>query len=128
MLRGDEPKIPERPRYSIDKAWSDFHSVFSRSGYPLSLVISGDNFHPQSPQRLEEFCKGGNEWYLGLISPKLVHDAAEALSVLSTMQLKALYHEYGCGGYDRDFHLFAQLKAAYEEASEQGCALMIMVC
>lgn len=127
MVRGEEPKIAEGEWHSIDKAWFDFHTVFRQKSHPLDLVIAGDCLHPQSQQTLEEFCKGGHDWYFGLASPTLVHEAAKALSALSTVELKQWYDEQNCGGYDCSFYFFAQLKSAYTSAADHGNALMIMV-
>lgn len=127
LVRGEEPEIPRNNRHSIDKAWLDFHSVFSKRGYPLSLVVTGDRLHPQSPQTFEDFCKGEYEWYLGFASPELVREAAEALSGISTSQLRKWYDEHDCGGYDLEFYLFSELQSAYAGAAEYGNALMILV-
>jgi hypothetical protein len=127
LVRGEEPKIPDRNCRLIDKAWFDLHSVFRKKGHPLSLVIAGDRLHPQSPRTLEDFCNGGHDWYLGLASPELVREAAEALSGISSVQLRKWYDEQDCGGYDLEFYLFAELKSAYASAAEHGNALMILV-
>jgi hypothetical protein len=128
VLRGEEQKVQHGERHSIDKAWFDFHSVFGKKGPPLSLVITGDYLHPQSSHTIEDFCRGGHEWYLGYASPELVCEAANALSAISTAQLQEWYEESGCGGYDCDFYFFEKLKAAYVSAAEHRNALQILVC
>ncbi len=128
MVRGEEPKIPEGKWHSIDKDWFDFHSIFSKKGYPLNLVITGDHLHPQSQQTLDAFCAGGYDWYFGLASPQLVDEADKALQELSIAELKIWYDDQECGGYDCSFYFLAELKSAYASAAEHGNALMIMVC
>ena len=128
VLRGEEPNVPDGERHSIDKAWFQFHSMFGKAGPPLSLVITGDCLHLQSPHSLEDFCRGGHEWYLGYASPELVREAANALSAISTAQLRQWYEESGCGGYDCNLYFFEKLKSAYVSAAEHRNALQILVC
>jgi hypothetical protein len=128
VRRGGEPKLPDGEWHSIDKAWFDFHSLFGKMGPPLSLVITGDCLHPQSPHTLEDFCRGGHEWYLGYASPELVREAANALSAISTAQVQEWYEESSCGAYDCDFYFFDKLKSAYVSAAEHCNALQILVC
>src|SRR5688572_1964137 len=81
-VAGGEPNLPNGPRYSIDKAWYEFHAVFKVKGPPLSLAIAGDHLHPLSPHSLDEFCEGNHDYYLCFVSPQLVCEVAQALSAL----------------------------------------------
>jgi hypothetical protein len=127
ISRGKEPDTSRGKRHFIDKAWHDFHAVFSRLEHPLNLVIAGDCLHPQSPHSFQEFCAGGHDFFAGFMSPMLVREIAEALLALSPQQLKHWYDELGVGGYDRNFYLFNELKAAYVEAADHGNALIILI-
>jgi hypothetical protein len=127
LVRGEEPQIPEGRWHSVDKAWYAFYRGFHQKGPPLSLAMTGDCLHPLSPQTLDDFCKGGHEWYFGLVSPKLVREVAEALTALSTAELQKSCDECGCGAYACDSYFFTELKSAYASAAERGNALMIMI-
>lgn len=127
IARGGEPDVSRGKRHFIDKAWDDFHTVFERLGPPLSLIIAGDCLHPQSPHSLQDFYKGGHDFYAGFMSAKLVREIADILAALPLLHLTQWYTELGVGGYDRDFYLFDELKAAYVEAAKHGNALMIFI-
>jgi hypothetical protein len=119
ILQGGEPDVSQGSRHFIDKAWHDFHVVFSRLDWPLNLVIAGDGLHPQSPHSLQEFCAEGHDFFAGFMSPALVREIAGALHDLSLQELTRWYDELGVGGYDREFYLFNELKAAYVEAAKR---------
>lgn len=116
------------PGESIDKAWSEFHKVFASLGSPLSLAITGDHRHPVCPQTYDEFRAGEHEIYLGLVSPELVREIAEALSKLTLEEYKRrdfeLHGEDFCFG---DTYL-TTLKAVYANAASQGNAIVVLIC
>jgi hypothetical protein len=127
ILCGGEPDISHGARHFIDKAWDDFHVVFSQCNQPLNLIIAGDSLHPESPHSYQEFCDGGHDFFAGFMSPKLVAEIAAALTELPLHDLRQQYKELGVGGYDTDFYLFNELRAAYLDAAKVGNALMIMI-
>jgi hypothetical protein len=127
ILIGGEPDVSQGARHFIDKAWDDFHVVFSRCNPPLNLVIAGDSLHPESPHSYQDFCDGDHEFFAGFMSPKLVAEIATALTDLPLYDLSQWYSELGVGGYDTGFSLFNELKAAYLDAAKVGNALMIMI-
>jgi len=128
VVAGGEPKLPDEPRHSIDKAWHDFHIVFRSKGPPLSLAIAGDRLHPQSPHTLDEFCKGNHDYYVGFASPRLVREVAEALTGLTASDYKRWESELVGDQYNCGETFFPDLKAAYTEAAVRKNALMIVIC
>lgn len=127
VVSGGEPKLPEVPRHSIDKAWNDFHIVFKSKGPPLSLAIAGDCLHPQSPHSLDEFCEGNHDYFIGFASPSLVREVADALSGVVASDYKRweselIGDEYNCGET-----FFPYLSVAYREAAARKNGLMIVI-
>jgi len=128
VVAGGQPKLPNEPSYSIDKAWNDFHFLFRCKGHPLRHAIAGDYLHPQSPHSLDEFCEGNHEYYLGFASPRLVLEVAHSLTDLSAMDYKRWENELMGTQYNCGETFFPYLKAAYESAAARKNALMIVIC
>jgi Domain of unknown function (DUF1877) len=128
VVAGGEPKLPDEPRHSIDKAWNDFHAVFKVRGPPLSLAIAGDRLHPLSPHNLDEFCEGNHDYYMGFMSPRLVREVADALSTLTASDYKRWESELFGNHYNCGETFFPHLKAAYVDAAGRQNALMIVIC
>jgi hypothetical protein len=124
---GGEPDFPESPRHSIDKAWHDLHAVFRAKGLPLSLAVSGDYLHPLSNHTLDEFCKGGHEYYVGFASPDLVQQVAEHLASVSAADYKRWEVELFGDQYNVGEKYFPHLKTAYLEAAARKNSLMIVI-
>ncbi len=124
---GGEPNFPESPRHSIDKAWHDLHAVFRVKGPPLSLAISGDCLHPLSNHTLDEFCKGGHDYYVGFVSPDLVQQVAKHLSSVTTADYERWESEQLGEQYNVGEMFFPHLKTAYLEAAARKNALMIVI-
>jgi hypothetical protein len=124
---GKEPELGKGERYSIDKAWQDFHLVFQNQNSPLNLAIAGDCLHVLSPHTLEDFWRGGHDYYVGFMSPQLVQKLAVELSHVTLSQLQQWYDELNIGSYDCDQCFFAQLNAAYRDSASTGSALMICI-
>lgn len=124
---GNEPDFGEGHWYSLDKAWHDLYLVFQNKAAPLKFAITGDCQHPLSPHTLEDFCRGGHEYYVGFMAPQLVGTLAVELSSIASSQLQQWYGALGTGGYDRDQHYFAQLKAAYLDSASTSSSLMICI-
>jgi hypothetical protein len=125
LVAGGEPDIDDA-RHSIDKAWSDFHAVFSANGPPLSLAIVGDCLHPQSPHSFEDFCQGGHDYYVGLASPQLVKEIAAVLAEVTKAEYEHL--EFALLGNRYNGGNFDDLKAAYSQSAAHKSALMIVIC
>ena len=128
VVAGREPKLPDHPRHSIDKAWYDFHAVFKAKGPPLNLAISGDQLHPMSPHSFDEFCEGSHDYYIGFASPRLVREAAGSLATTTAADYKRWESELFGDEYNCGETFFPQLKAAYAEAAARQSALMIVIC
>ncbi len=128
VIAGGEPKLPDEPRYSIDKAWNDFHAVFKVKGPPLSLAIAGDYLHTLSAHSLDEFCKGDHEYYVGFASPQLVRKVADALATVTAVDYKQWEGDMFGDQYNCGETFFPYLKAAYKEAAARQNALMIVIC
>jgi hypothetical protein len=124
-VAGGEPDIVGA-RHSIDKAWDDFHAVFSAQGPPLSLAIVGDCLLPQSPHSFEDFCQGGHDYYAGLASPQLVQEVAETLAGLTAAEYERWEIELIGNRYNSAS--FNDLRAAYLAAAAHKSALMIVIC
>src|SRR5262249_36740194 len=125
--KGGEPKLPDEPRYFVDKSWHDFHKVFQQKKPPLNQAMTGDSFHPLSPHSLDDFCAGSHDYYIAFASPKLVRQVAEALEAVTVSNyrrwLRTLFED-GCHyGAER----FVDLKAAYQQAASRKNALMIVI-
>jgi len=127
VIAGREPTFPDQPSHSIDKAWTDFHAVFKVKGPPLSFAIAGDHLYSLSPHRLDDFCDGNHEYYIGFVSPRLVREVADVLSTLTETDYKRSESElFGNDhGYGETF--FPVLKAAYTEAAARKNSLMIVI-
>jgi hypothetical protein len=128
VAAGGDPDLTGGEHYSIDKAWDDFHVIFAAKGPPLSLAISGDCRHPQSPHTLGEFCEGKHDYYLGFASPRLVKEIAKELSTVTDFQFSQWCEQGGKGQYICAATLFPDLKMAYTNAASRGNALVIVIC
>lgn len=113
--------------YRIDKAWYSLHAVLRSKGPLLSLAISGDCVHPQGRHSLDEFIRGDHEYYLGLMSPRLVQEITEALTKVTATKFKQWETELGVDRHFSVAPLFPQLKAVYREAAAEKNALMIVI-
>jgi Domain of unknown function (DUF1877) len=113
--------------HSIDKAWDGLHLVLRSNGPPLSLAITGDCRHPQGGHSLDEFIQGDRDYYIALMSPRLVQEIAAALTNVTAKKLKQWESELGV---ERDSSVdvfLPQLKAAYREAAAEKNGLMIVI-
>ena len=127
IVAGEDPNLTECRNHSLDKAWDSLHSVLQSKGPPLSLAITGDTVHPDGGHSLDEFIQGDHDYYIALMSARLVREVAEALTNVTAEQFKRWESELGGEG-DSAVELFLpQLKAAYQEAAAAKNALMIVI-
>lgn len=128
VAAGGDPDLTGGDHFSIDKAWEDLHVVFAPKGPPLSLAISGDLRHPESPHSLGEFCEGKHDYYVGFASPRLVKEIAEELSTFTDLQFSQWCEQYEHGQNNCAASLFPSLKAVCSNAAARGNALVIVIC
>jgi hypothetical protein len=117
IVAGTAPDLAGCRVHSIDKAWDSLHSVLRSKGPPLSLAITGDRTHPQGGHSLDEFIQGGHDYYIALVSPRLVQEIAEALTNVTPKEFKQWERESGGDRHSAVELFFPQLKAAYREAA-----------
>ena len=127
ILAGEDPDLCGCPAHSIDKAWDSLNAVLQTKGPPLSLAITGDTEHPQGGHCLDEFIAGDYEYYIALISPRLVQKVAEALKTITAKQFKQW--EIDSVGDRRSAveSFFPSLKSAYQDAAKAKNGLMIVI-
>jgi len=114
--------------YWIDAGWYDYHEIFQLSGPPLSMAMSGDSLHPESPHSFEEYCAGGHNHYLGFASPLLVRQIADALLEIPTSLYEGWTRERWPTSKERcSVTFFPDLKRAYSEAASHGNAIEIAI-
>jgi hypothetical protein len=127
IVAGADPDLAGCTVHSLDKAWEILHSVLRSKGRPLSLAIAGDCTHPQGGHSLDEFIDGGHDYYIALMSPRLVQEVAAALTRITAKTFKRWERELGGDRQSAVELFFPQLKAAYREAAAEKNGLMIVI-
>ena len=127
ITAGTDPDLTGCRVHSIDKAWDSLHSVLRSKGPPLSLAITGDCIHPQGGHSLDEFIQGDNDYYIALMSPRLVQEITAALTNVTAKEFKQWESESGDNRHSAVELFFPQLKAAYREAAAEKSGLMIVI-
>jgi hypothetical protein len=94
---------------------------------PLSLAITGDCIHPQGGHSLDEFIRGDHDYYIALMSPRLVQEIAAALTNVTAKEFKQWESESVGNRHSAVELFFSQLKAAYREAAAEKNGLMIVI-
>jgi hypothetical protein len=125
IVAGADPDLAECRVHSLDKAWDTLHSVLRSKGPPLSLA--GDCTHPQGGHSLDAFLEGGHDYYIALMSPRLVHEVAAALTRITAETFQRWERESGGDRQSTVALFFPQLKAAYREAAAEKNGLMIVI-
>jgi hypothetical protein len=127
ILAGEDPDLSGCPTHSIDKAWNSLNAVLKMKGPPVSLAITGDTEHPQGGHSLDEFIAGDYEFYIALISPRLVQEVAKALKTVTAKQFKQW--EIDSVGVRRSAveSFFPYLKSAYQDAAKAKNGMMIVI-
>jgi hypothetical protein len=127
IVAGKDPELERYPQHSIDKAWDRLHAVLQSKGPPLSLAITGDRAHPDGGHSLDEFIQGDHDYYIALMSPRLVQEVAKALTNVTAAKFKQWENELGVEpGYSVEA-FFPELKDTYLQAAAAKNALMIMI-
>jgi hypothetical protein len=125
VLADADPDLKRCRHHSIDKAWDSLHSVLQSQGPPLSLAITGDRAHPQGGHSLDEFIQDGHEYYIALMSPRLVREVAAALTNITAKKFRQWAS--AAGGDPHSAVFLPQLRAAYREAAVGKNGLMIII-
>src|SRR5262245_29336015 len=118
IVAGADPDLAGCRVHSIDKAWDSLHAVLRSKGPPLSLAITGDRTHPRGGHSLDECIQGGHDYYIALMSPRLVQEVAAALTSI-TAEFKQWEGESGGDRHSAVERFFPQPKAAYREAAAE---------
>lgn len=124
----DEADLKDRTWTSLDKAWYGFHNVFKQIAPPLKFTISGDYPHPLGAPDIDVFDESPDyDFYLGYMSPSLVEEIADSLSMQSYEKIAQLFELAGIefDGYFQ--HHFEAMKQAYSQAAKNGNALYICI-
>jgi hypothetical protein len=127
VIAGAESDLTGRRKHLIDKAWDSLHSVLRSMGPPLSLAITGDCVQPQGGHSLDEFIQGNHDYYLALMSPRLVEEVAAALTNVAAAEFKQWERELGGERHSAVERSFPLLKTTYREAAVAKNALMIII-
>jgi hypothetical protein len=127
IIAGKDPALERYPQHSIDKAWDSFHAVLQSKGPPLSLAITGDRAHPDGGHSLDEFIQGDHDFYIALMSARLVQEVAKALTNVTAAEFQKWENELGVDPDSSVETFFPQLKATYLQAAAAKNALMIMI-
>jgi hypothetical protein len=124
----DEADLENRTWTSLDKAWYGFHNVFKQMAPPLKLTISGDYPHPLGAPDVDVFDESPDyDFYLGFMSPPLVEEIADSLSMLSYAEIARLFELIGIE-FDSYFqHHLEAMKQAYSQAAKNRNALYICI-
>jgi hypothetical protein len=123
-----EADLKDRTWTSLDKTWYGFHNVFKQMAPPLKLTISGDHPHPLGAPDIDVFVEGADyDFYLGFMSPSLVKEIADSLSLLSYTEIAQLFELAGIEFDDYFQHYLDGMKQAYSQAAENGNALYICI-
>jgi hypothetical protein len=95
---------------------------------PLKLTISGNYSHPLGAPDINVFDESPDyDFYLGFMSPSLVEEIVDSLSMLSYAEIAQLFELAGIefDGYFQ--HRLEAVKQAYSQAAENGNALCICI-
>jgi hypothetical protein len=91
------------------------------------LAIIGDRPHPDGGHSLDEFLQGDHDYYIALMSPRLVQEVAKALRNVTAAEFKQWESELGIDPDESVAVFFPELKAAYVAAAATKNALMITI-
>jgi len=125
ILAGEDPDLDGCPAHSIDKAWDSLNAVLQTKGPPLSRAITGDTEHPQGGHSLDEFFAGDFEYYIALMSPRLVQEVAKTLKNVTAKQFKQW--EIDSVDCRSAVEFFPYLKSTYQDAAKAKNGLMIVI-
>jgi len=125
VIAGADHELTGCRVHSIDKAWDGLHVVLRSKEGPLSLAITGDRRHPQGGHSLDEFIQGKHEYYIALMSPRLVQEVAAALTNVTAKKFRQWARE--AGGDPTCAVFLPQLRRAYREAAAEKNGLMIVI-
>jgi hypothetical protein len=128
LTAGGSPEVSGGEYHSLDKAWVDIHESLRKAGPPLDKALIGDRLHPDCPQTFEEFFRGGHDYYVGIASPELVREVADALGGCNPLQGT---RQEGSAGFDYNIdyvgYYFRELRDVYRSAAARRNALMIVI-
>ena len=127
VIAGKEDDPTGDRQHSLDKAWDSLHTVLQSKGPPLSLAIIGDRPHPDGGHSLDEFIQGDHDYYIALMSPRLVQEVAKALKNVTAAEFKQWESDLGIEPGESVEASFPELKAVYQEAAAAKNALMIVI-
>ena len=115
-------------RTVLSRSWYVLHIVSKQMPPPLRYFMSGDYVHPLGAPDIDSFRQPGYEdFYLGFMSPSLVKQVADDLSLLPREELARFFERAGKEFDDYFQHYFDAIKQAYSNAAEKGNALNITI-
>jgi hypothetical protein len=123
---GENPDLSDCRSDSID-GWRSLHAVLQSKGPPLSLAVAGDLRHPNGGHSLDDFVQGSHDYYVALMTPRLVREIAKALSIVTAKKFRQWESELGVDPGNSAEPWLRELKAVYRAAAAEKKALLIAI-